>query len=90
MVIAFSTVNKPSPVVKQQQQSAVKESRVPIIIVPATTSSSVITVYNVVDFLQDYKLVVNRFAIDSNCQLFISGTSVWRKRKTTVRKEKQR
>ena len=55
-LLLFSIVNKPSPVAKQQQvQPAVKESRVPIIIVPAATSSSVITVYNVVDFLQDYK-----------------------------------
>ena len=87
--MVFSTVNKPSPVAKQQQvQSAVKESRVPIIIVPPTTSP-VITVYNAVDFLQDYKY--NMFPI--NCSydhLFISDTSVWRKRKTTVRKEKQR
>ena len=55
IIIVPSSVNKPSPVAKQQQvQLAVKESRVPIILVPATTSS-IITVHNAVDFLQDYK-----------------------------------
>lgn len=54
-----NAVKQPAPPVAKQQhvQTAVKESRVPIIIVPAT-SSSVITVYNAIDFLQDYKYIV--------------------------------
>lgn len=56
-------VTNSTPVAKQQQvQSPVKESRVPIIIVPSVTSS-VITVYNVVDFLQDYKYVIGPLVI---------------------------
>lgn len=47
-------VTKPAPVIKQQPVS--KESRVPIIIVPATASSA-LTIYNAVEFLQDQKWV---------------------------------
>jgi len=39
-----------------KQQPVSKESRVPIIIVPATASSA-LTIYNAVEFLQDLKWV---------------------------------